>query len=256
MAARNTASAMRFQTVVRDCLYLNWAVPRDALRDPPGPLRYECHRHAGESWVFVSALLFHQTGIRIGLLSLPGLSYPQMNVRSYVSHAGASAVLFHRMVVPRWITPGLRLLSRIPCTGARLRLARPSRTAESGGWSFRVVDGAAALEVVVRAGGPSPSSGPDLGSWTTTTEYFRLRDRGYALSSGGLRCIETAQESVALWPVVADVKEAGLMAASLGTSRAFEGVLHSAWVCPEIPLRFVLTRAAEPVLSTRVPAPG
>ncbi|MEZ5331618.1 MAG: DUF2071 domain-containing protein [Thermoanaerobaculia bacterium] len=246
---------MRFQTVVRDCLYLNWALPREALRDPPGPLRHECHRYAGGSWVFASALLFHQTGVRIGPLSLPGLSYPQMNVRSDVSDAGSSAVLFHRMMVPRWISPGVRLLARIPCDGARLRLPRPSREVGEG-WVFRVEAGDERLEVEVRIGAPGPVQGPDLGPWTATTEYFRLRDRGYARTNGVLRRIDTAQESVPLWPVSAEVGEVGLVARSLGCSGAFPGVLHSAWLCPEIPLRFVLTRAAEPVLSARLPAPG
>lgn len=256
MPARNTASAMRLQTVVRDCLYLNWAVPRDVLADPPRPLRYECHLHAGESWAFVSALLFHQSSLRLGPVPLAGLSYPQINLRSYVSDAGTPAVLFHRMLVPGWAAPAVRLVSRMPCTGARLHLARPSRDTGAEAWAFEARAGEGGLSVTIRPGGPGLRQGPELGSWTATTEYFRLRDRGFASSPAGLRRIDTAHETVPLWPVVAEVAEVGLMAATLGAAGRFEGVLHSAWLCPEIPLSFVTSRAAEPVLPRRVPAPG
>lgn len=256
MPARNTASAMRLQTVVRDCLYLNWAVPRDVLAEPPRPLRYESHRHAGETWVFASALLFHQSGLRLGPLPLAGLSYPQVNVRTYVSDAGTPAVLFHRMLVPGWAAPAVRIVARLPCSGARLRLARPSRETGAETWEFRAQSGEGDLAVTVRPGGPLPGQGPDLGSWAATTEYFRLRDRGFALSPGGLQRIDTAQETVPLWPVLPDVADAGLLAATLGRGGGFEGVLHSAWLCPEIPLSFVTSRAVEPVLPRQVPAPG
>lgn len=256
MAARNTANGMRFQTVVRDCLYLNWAVPRDVLADPPGHLRYECHRHAGVSWVFASALLFHQTGLRVGPVALPGLSYPQVNVRTYVTDGGVPAVLFHCMLVPRWISPAVRAVSRLPCTGARIRLARPSREPEAEAWSFAAAAAGTSLTATVRAGAPRPGQGPALGSWEATTEYFRLRDRGFARASGGLRRIDTTQESVPLWPVVAEVGDGGLVGAALGCAERFEAALHSAWLCPEVPLRFVTGRVAEPVLSRRVPAPG
>lgn len=256
MPARNTPSAMRLQTVVRDCLYLNWAVPRDALADPPRPLRYECHHHAGESWVFVSALLFHQSDLRLGPLALPGLSYPQVNLRSYVSDAGTPAVLFHRMLVPRWIAPAVRLVSRLPCAGARLRLARPSRETDAEAWEFTARAAEGGLSVTVKPGGPGVRRGPDLGSWTATAEYFRRRDRGFASSPTGLRRIDTSHETVTLWPVLAEVADTGLVAATLGGAAGFEGVLHSAWLCPEIPLSFVTSTAAEPVLPRHVPAPG
>ena len=35
---------MRLRTRIRDCLYLNWAIPASWLPPPPSPLRYEIHR--------------------------------------------------------------------------------------------------------------------------------------------------------------------------------------------------------------------
>ena len=44
------------RTTVRDCLYLNWAFPAEALPPPPAPLRYQRHVWQGREHVFASAL--------------------------------------------------------------------------------------------------------------------------------------------------------------------------------------------------------
>ena len=59
------------RTTVRDCLYLNWALPAEALPPPPEPLRYQRHSWQGRDWVFASALLFHQDSLH--LVALPSL---------------------------------------------------------------------------------------------------------------------------------------------------------------------------------------
>jgi hypothetical protein len=144
----------------------------------------------------------------------------------------------------------------LPGDGARLRLPRPSLHPDAEVWRFSARTRAGTLAVAVRLGSPRAVGGPDLGGWATTTEYFRLRDRGFARSSTGLRRIETVQEPVAVWPLLVEVADDDLVSAVLGCKGEFEGVLHSAWLCPEIPLRFVMGRLSEPVLSRQVPAPG
>src|SRR5204862_1950838 len=76
--------ALRLQTVVRDCLFLNWALRPEDLPEPPEPLRYEVLTGPQGDFVFVSAVLFRQEGMHFPNLPLPRLSYPQCNVRTYV----------------------------------------------------------------------------------------------------------------------------------------------------------------------------
>jgi uncharacterized protein YqjF (DUF2071 family) len=49
---------MILETRVRDCLFLNWAVPVAALPAPVHPLRYQAHTWQGEDYTFVSAVPF------------------------------------------------------------------------------------------------------------------------------------------------------------------------------------------------------
>src|SRR4051794_15661183 len=67
------------RTTVRDCLYLNWALPAEALPVPPKPLRYQIHSWQGRDWVFASALLFHQDSLHFTALPRLRLGYPQLN---------------------------------------------------------------------------------------------------------------------------------------------------------------------------------
>lgn len=248
---------MVLHTVVRDCLYLNWALPRAALPPAPEPLSYETHRHDGEEWVFVSALLFRQEGLRSGALPALRLSYPQCNVRAYVLDGeGVPAVWFRRMLVPAWVSPCARLMARLPSRSASLRFPRPSRETAAESWRWSVRAGASRLEVEVRLGAPASGAGPDLGSWERTTEYFRRRDRGYVGDGRRLRRIVTAHRAVALWPVQAEVTEEGLLAGLVAGERRPSLHLHSAWLCPEIPFTFELLAAREPALPRQVPAPG
>jgi hypothetical protein len=248
---------MVLHTVVRDCLYLNWALPKGALPPTPAPLRYETHRHEGEEWVFLSALLFRQEGLRAGALPGLRLSYPQCNLRAYVVDGdGASAVWFRRMLVPVWVSPAARWLARMPCGVAGLRFPRPSRESEAESWRWSVRAATGGLEVAARQGPACPGVGPDLGSWDRTTDYFRRRDRGYVGAARGLRRIRTAHGAVALWPLRAEVADRGLLAGLRADGVGDWPPLHSAWLAPEIPLTFELVAARDPVLARQVPAPG
>src|SRR4029079_18388565 len=112
---------MMLQSVVRDCLYLNWALPAAALPEPPAPLRYQLHASpGGEEVVFATALLFHPEGLHLDGLPLPRLSYPQCNLRLNVLDGdGMPSVLFRCMLMPSWMTPGARLLTHQPVAAAR-----------------------------------------------------------------------------------------------------------------------------------------
>lgn len=250
---------MLLRTIVRDCLYLNWALPAEALPPPPSPLRYEVHPWQGRDWVFVSALLFHQEGMRVG--GLPGLrlSYPQLNLRlAVLDGSSVPAVLFRRMLMPAWVVPGARLVSHQPASRAHLDFPHPSRRPGEGLWRWSAERGRA-LEVEAWADSPAVGEGPRIGSWEATVAALRDRQRGYAAGRGGLRRIQVSRpaESSAVWPLQARILADGLLPQLLPLSGngGWPG-LHSAWLCPEIPLVFELDVVPKVALAGGVPHPA
>lgn len=247
---------MKLRTTVLDGLYLNWALPLAEVPAPPSPLRYEVHRWQGGETVFASALLFRQQGLHLPLLPLVRLSYPQLNLRLYVTDGdGVSSVLFRTVLVPGWVVPAARLIGRQPASPARFRFPRPSRQLGAESWLWRVRRRGAGLEVEAGQGPPAVGEGPELGSWDETVRYFRERRRGYAMAAGKLRRVETEQPRVAVWPVTAAVSDRGLLGAGLGPGLAGREwpPLHSAWLCPEIPFTFELGVAPKLGVPSRVP---
>ena len=75
---------MILQTVVRDCLYVNWAIPCAALPPLPDGLRPEEHEEAGERFAFVSLVCFRQERLHHELAPFLNVSYPQCNLRLHV----------------------------------------------------------------------------------------------------------------------------------------------------------------------------
>lgn len=254
--------SMKLTMTVRDCLYLNWALPVEALPEPPAPLRYQLHSWGGQDWVFASALLFHQDAVRLSALPLIRVGYPQFNLRFYVlDREGTPSVLFRRMLMPGWVAPGVRLMSHQPAFSARLDFPRPTADAGDGPWRWRV-DCGGTLEVrawrdmsAVSAGsaGAGIGDGPRLGSWDDTVRYFQTRLRGYAQNSDGrLHRMDVRKSSAVAWPLRAEVTGAELLPdlfclPSNGSGGMAWPPLHSAWLCPEIPFAFELGLAPKEV---------
>ncbi len=231
---------MQLRTKALDCLYLNWALPREMAPALPSPLRYEIHEHQGRDYVFASALLFHLSGLRLDTVPFLRLSYPQMNCRVYVLDGeGVPSVLFKRLLVPGWVVAASRSLSRQPTGSARFAYPRPSN-GRSDSWSWSVIRGKR-LEVAAKLASPSLGPGPKLGSWDTTVDYFRQRQRGYVVWKERLRPIATSRVSVETWPLAVEVGSAGLVTECFSDvgSEVWSSP-HSAWLCPEIPFRFEL----------------
>jgi hypothetical protein len=247
---------MMVRATVRDCLFLNWALPAAALPEPPAPLRYQLHPWQGEDYTFVSALLFYQEGLHVPSLPLLWLTYPQCNVRFYVLDGnGIPSVLFRTMMMPAWVASGVRLVVREPAASARLDFPRPSRKLGEGRWRWRVrgrFD--QALDVTAWQAAPQVGHGPRLGSWEQTVEYFQERPRGYLPDGGELHRIETANPPAAAWPLQAEVAADTLLAGilPLGAGGGWPA-LHSVFLCPEIPFAFELGTAAKPQVVPGVP---
>jgi len=77
----------------RDVLFLHWPVDAPALR-PLVPARLEIDTHAGQAWLGI--VPFRMEGIRLRWLPpLPGThAFPELNVRTYVTHRGEPGVWF------------------------------------------------------------------------------------------------------------------------------------------------------------------
>ena len=231
---------MQLRTKALDCLYLNWALPRETAPELPSPLRYEIHEHQGQDYVFASTLLFHLSGLRLDTVPFLKLSYPQMNCRVYVLDGeGVPSVLFKRLLVPSWVVVASRALSRQPTAAARFAYPRPS-DGRGDSWSWSVSRGEK-LEVSAKLASPGLGPGPKLGSWQATVDYFRRRQRGYVVWKERLRPIATSRASVEVWPLAVDIGAAGLVAECFSeVDREVWQSPHSAWLCPEIPFRFEL----------------
>lgn len=241
---------MKLRTVVRDCLYLNWALPAELLAPPPPPLRYEIHDWQGVRHAFASALLFRQEGLRLAALPLVRLSHPQLNLRLYVLDGdGVPSVLFRRMVMPAWAVPGAWLTHQ-PVAAGRFAYPRCADGDGAGQWSWRVSSGGA-FAVEARTAAPAVGEGPRFPSWEATVRYFRERTRGYSARAGGLSRIETEPCESAVWPLSARVAETGLLQRLLAVEPWPE--LHSAFLCPEMPFVFELAREERRTLA-RPPA--
>ncbi|MDH3404550.1 MAG: DUF2071 domain-containing protein [Acidobacteriota bacterium] len=247
---------MQLRTTVRDCLYVNWAVPRERLPRLPEGLRYEWHAAGGERLGLVSALLFHQHGLRSAAMPWARLSYPQFNLRTYVlDDEGVPAVHFGALMVPGWVLPFARAAGQPELERGRFLYPRPSRDRGAESWTWRA-SARGAFAVTASQSAPRVGTGPDLGSWQRTCDHIRRRDRGYVEVAGRLRRIETTHGATTVWPMAARVTEESLLRRLFGWREGDWPEVHSAWLCPEVPLSFELARAERAALPSSVPATG
>ena len=261
---------MRLGTKARDCLYVNWAIPRSAVPEPPHPLRYEVHEQGGEEFVLASALLFRFQGLHNRALPFLRISYPQLSLRLYVTDGdGTPAVLFVRVVVPYWVVPVSRLFGRQPAQGGFFSYPEPSADAaasiddldaiaevfsgngagsragtvsEAGEWVWSL-QRSGRLEIRGSLASPTKGTGPDLGGWKRTVDYVRRRPVGYVHWDGRLRRLKKSHGTVPVWPLAVEIGETDVLNA------AFPQVdpevwkhPHSSGLCPEMPFTFEVGR--------------
>ncbi|MDA8017995.1 MAG: DUF2071 domain-containing protein [Thermoanaerobaculia bacterium] len=262
---------MRLGTRARDCLYVNWAVPRSAAPEPPQPLQYEVHEHDGEEIVFASALLFRFQGLHHRALPFFRISYPQLILRLYVTDAdGMPAVLFVRVVVPYWVVPVSRLFGRQPALGGFFSYPEPSDDATSfvdgqdgmarafsgngdgskigtlgadEEWVWTLRRGGR-LEVRGELSSPALGTGPALGGWNRVVDYVRRRPVGYVHWDGRLRSLRKSHgTTVPVWPLTVELGATDVLCAAFPrVDPSIWESPHSAWLCPEIPFTFEIGR--------------
>ncbi len=242
---------MSTRIVARDCLYLNWAVPREGLPEPPPPLRWDVRGKGDDSFVFASALLFRLERARLTFFKL---SYPQFHLRlCTLDGEGSPSFFLQAALTPTWALPGARLLERQPAVTGSFDFPRPGRS--PSGRSFRwTVRRRKSLEVSALEGSLPAGVGPSLGSWEHMVAYFQRRDPVYFAAGEGLRKIEIGQRATAV-PVAAEIGCQDLLGECLELAGGWPG-LHSAFFCPETRFVFAFDKGRERALPRQLPAPG
>ena len=242
---------MKLRSRLRECLYLNWALPVQCLSPAPQTLRYQTHTDEHEDYVFVSALLFNHQAVHSPSFPRLRASFPQLNLRVYVlDQDNEPSVLFLSMLAPAWVAFGVRLLGQ-PVRAARFRFDSAAQEVPWWRWSVRA---GSELRVTATAGAQAVGPGPHFASWERTVEYIRLRNRGYILKGGKLKRIDTEQPRTEICPVQATVRTTLLLEKQLGLDGWPQ--LHSAWVCPEMPMVFDLAPTKGLVIGQGAPVPG
>ncbi len=104
--------------------FLHWRVEAEALRALlPEPLELETHE--GSAWLGITP--FRLTALRLrGVPPLPGLStFPELNVRTYVSHGGRPGIWFFSLDAgSRLAVEAATRLYRLPYRHARMAVER------------------------------------------------------------------------------------------------------------------------------------
>lgn len=254
---------MRLRAKVRDCLYLNWALPVEALPPAPDPLRYELHSSEGRDHVFASALLFHHDSLHLAAFPFARAAFPQLNLRLYVlDEQGVPSVLFRRMLMPSWMATAARLASHQPIEGARLAFPRPSDDPDLSAWRWRAELGRErgnVFEVEARRDASGAGATSVLGPWERMVQHLTDRTRGYArdVVGGALRRVDVSHPAVAVWPVRAEIVSAGFLPRCFGGPEDLPWPpLHSAWLAPEIPFAYDLRLLPRIALAPTVPQPA
>lgn len=249
---------MKLRTEVRDSLFLTWALPSGSLPEPPRPLRHEIRTWQGEPYVFASVVLSRQHGLRVPVLPLFSLSYPQFHLFVYVLDGeDQPAVYLRQVLVPVWLGAGMRLVTGLPVGAASFDVPNPSEEPERESWRWRVrAEGE--LSVTARRGGPRIGEGPRFPSWESMVRSLRDRAPTYTMTGDGLRKLELrVTPGSAAWPLAAEAEETGLLSRLLPLVDGSPWPpVYAAWLDPELPIVLSLAPEREVALAPQVAAPG
>jgi len=249
---------MKLRTEVRDSLFLTWALPEGCLPAPPRPLRYEIRTADGKPYVFASVVLSRQHGLRVPVLPIFSLSYPQFHLFLYVLDGDdRPAVYLQQVLVPVWLGAGMRLVTGLPVGAASFDVPNPSENPEQETWHWRVrAEGE--LAVTARRGAPRIGEGPRFPSWEAMVRSLRDRATTYTQTGDGLRRLElTVNPGTSPWPLVAVAEETTLLSRLLPLAKTTPWPpLYAAWLDPELPIVLALAPERKVAMASGVPAPG
>lgn len=185
-----------------DLAFLHWRVPLDMLRPlvPPG---LAIDTYDGSAWVGIIPFEMRDVAPS-GLPPIPTASdFPELNVRTYVSHSGKSGVWFFSLDAGSWLAVmGARGAANLPYFHARMNCTRPGPD-DVAYESERTHPGATKAEFRAwyRPTGPVFTSEPNtFEHWCTERLCLFSTTR-----EGGLQRLDIEHERWPLQPAVSDV---------------------------------------------------
>lgn len=190
-----------FAQTWEDVLFCHWRVPLSVVRElVPRPLEVETFD--GSAWVGV--LPFRLTGFRVrGLLAVPRLSsFPELNVRTYVTANGRPGIFFVSLDAGRrWAVSGARRVYKLPYYRARMSITRRDWIEFS---SERVGAGAQprSFRARYRPAGPAYAPGPGKLEHFLTERY-----RLYTIAGSRLLCGEAHHIPWSIQAAEAEIEE-------------------------------------------------
>ncbi len=242
---------MDFQTSLAEALFVNWAVPPDALPCPPPSLTLDKMVRDGETYAFVSLVAFRQHGLHATALPWPRLSFPQCGLRLPVrDRDGVASAWLLRELVPAWVVPLARGFGGQPASAAIFGLG-----ATADGYRSWNVFAGVPLVLAARPAAPTLSA-PRIGSWLETVAFFRERPRGYVVGRR-LRRVQASHPRADAAPVAVEVERDDWLARTLpGVARESWKRPHSAFVLDAVRLQLAVESEREWTVRAHAPAPG
>jgi hypothetical protein len=249
---------MQIQMLIRDLLFINYAVDPDRLRPlVPEELQLDLITGAGgRPLALVSVVPFQVADVRSTLLPLPRLSFNQINYRTYVNAGEGKAVYFFDMRVNSRLVTTTTSFLRLPITFEDIEIITapaPDLTGASGideiipdpaPHTLRCAvtsSGPQSFEAAIRVGDRQESVGPE--DQATSPDFITERPVGYIAAGDSLFKIEVEHPNMnALTSHVESVRAPALV--SLGLLNLDESMRpHSSLYVREI------------LMDTNVPSP-
>jgi hypothetical protein len=202
---------MHIQMLIRDMLFINYAVDPDRLR-PLVPESLNLDLIAGPEGkprALVSAVAFQVSEVRSSILPLPRLSFNQINYRAYVNAGeGAATYFFNMRVNSRLVTTTTSFL-RLPISYEDIEIITAPAPDLAGASGVDVADydpaphtlrcavtssGPQALAADIRVGMRQENVGP--GDQALTPDFITKRPVGYIVAGDSLYKIQVEHPPV------------------------------------------------------------
>jgi len=153
-------SGTQIQMLMRDMLFINWAVdPDNARRFVDSRLELDTVTDSrGKSMAFASAVCFRVDEVRSSVLPLPRLSFEQVNYRVYVKAEDVPSVVFLDMKVNSRLVTTLTSFLGVPVSYADINIT----SKPAGPESLRYVFESSGLNAEVAIGGEALIPDPPI----------------------------------------------------------------------------------------------
>lgn len=172
--------------VMRDMLFITWTVEpglvrrlvdeRFKLDTKPGP--------DGAEVAFVSAVCFHVTEVRSGVLPLPSLSFQQVNYRTYVNGGDVPAVYFLEMKVNSRMVTTLTSFLSVPVHYDDIEITTSRTEIDAVGYSVQ----SSGLRAEAMISRHDEETGAHI-----SPRFITERPIGYATAGNGMYRIDVEQ---------------------------------------------------------------